>query len=111
MLYAKIFQFGTGEFLRVNKQSLQSCVINSETGKIDITMSAPGLAVSDDGYYYLFEEKTYETALSGEDYIVEDQKDVDLTFSVNLNYDTVSSTASICTIASIAAFSASSAAF
>ncbi len=71
--------------------TIQSCVINSETGKIDITMSAPGLAVSDDGYYYLFEEKTYETALSGEDYIVEDQKDVDLTFSVNLNYDTVSS--------------------
>lgn len=54
-------------------------------------MSAPGLAVSDDGYYYLFEEKTYETALSGEDYIVEDQKDVNLTFSVNLNYNTVSS--------------------
>jgi hypothetical protein len=71
--------------------TIESCVINSETGKIDITMSAPGLAVSDDGYYYLFEEKTYETALSGEDYIVEDQKDVDLTFSVNLNYDTVSS--------------------
>lgn len=71
--------------------TIESCVINSETGKIDITMSAPGLAVSDDGYYYLFEEKTYETALSGEDYIVEDQKDVDLTFSVNLNYNTVSS--------------------
>jgi len=71
--------------------TIESCVINSETGKIDITMSAPGLAVSDDGYYYLFEEKTYETGLSGEDYIVEDQKDVDLTFSVNLNYNTVSS--------------------
>lgn len=71
--------------------TIESCVINSETGKIDITMSAPGLAVSDDGYYYLFEEKTYETELSGEDYIVEDQKDVDLTFSVNLNYNTVSS--------------------
>lgn len=71
--------------------TIESCVINSETGKIDITMSAPGLAVSDDGYYYLFEEKTYETELSGEDYIVEDQKDVDLTFSVNLNYNTVGS--------------------
>ncbi|MCM1173775.1 MAG: DUF5722 domain-containing protein [Blautia sp.] len=71
--------------------TIESCVINSETGKIDITMSAPGLAVSDDGYYYLFEEKTYETALNGEDYIIEDQKDVDLTFSVNLNYNTVGS--------------------
>lgn len=71
--------------------TIESCVINSETGKIDITMSAPGLAVSDDGYYYLFEQKTYETELSGEDYVVEDQKDVDLTFSVNLNYNTVGS--------------------
>ncbi len=71
--------------------TIESCVINQETGKIDIRMSAPGLAVSDDGYYYLFEEKTYETELTGEEYIVEDQKDVDLTFSVNLNYNTVSS--------------------
>ena len=71
--------------------TIESCVINSETGKIDITMSAPGLAVSDDGYYYLFEEKTYETELSSEEYIVEDQKDVNLTFSVNLNYNTVGS--------------------
>lgn len=71
--------------------TIESCVINSETGKIDVTMSAPGLAISDDGYYYLFEEKTYQTELSGDEYIVEDQKDVDLTFSVNLNYNTVSS--------------------
>ena len=71
--------------------TIESCEINSETGKIDITMSAPGLAVSDDGYYYLFEQETYETELTGEDYIIEDQKDVDLTFSVNLNYNTASS--------------------
>ncbi|MCM1252730.1 MAG: DUF5722 domain-containing protein [Clostridium sp.] len=71
--------------------TIESCVINSETGKIDVTMSAPGLAISDDGYYYLFEEKTYQSELSGEEYIVEDQKDVDLTFSVNLNYNTVGS--------------------
>ncbi len=71
--------------------TIESCVINGETGKIDITISAPGLAVSDDGYYYLFEEKTYDTALTGQEYIIEDQKDVDLTFSVNLNYNTVSS--------------------
>lgn len=74
-----------------NFATIERCVINSETGKIDVTMSAPGLAISDDGYYYLFEEKTYQTALPGEEYIVEDQKDVDLTFSVNLNYNTVSS--------------------
>ena len=71
--------------------TIESCVINSETGKIDVTMSAPGLAISDDGYYYLFEQKTFETELVSEEYIIEDQKDVDLTFSVNLNYNTVSS--------------------
>lgn len=71
--------------------TIESCVINSETGKIDVTMSAPGLAISDDGYYYLFEQKTFETELASEEYIIEDQKDIDLTFSVNLNYNTVSS--------------------
>ncbi len=71
--------------------TIESCVINRETGKIDITMSAEGLAVSDDGYYYLFEEKTYDTEITDDEYIIEDQKDVDLTFSVNLNYNTPSS--------------------
>lgn len=71
--------------------TIESCKINHETGKIDVTMSAPGLAISDDGYYYLFEEATYEKELADEEYIIEEQKDVDLTFSVNLNYNTVSS--------------------
>ena len=71
--------------------TIESCVINSETGKIDVTISAPGLAVSDDGYYYLFEQETFETELTSTEYIIEDQKDVDLTFSVNLNYNTASS--------------------
>lgn len=71
--------------------TIESCVINTETGKVDVTMRAKDLAVSDDGYYYLFEEKAYQSALSGSDYIIEDQKDVNLTFSVNLNYNTASS--------------------
>ena len=71
--------------------AIESCLINQETGKIDITMKAENLAISDDGYYYLFEEKAYETDLQGREYIIEDQKDVDLTFSVNLNYNTASS--------------------
>lgn len=74
------------EFARI-----ESCVINTETGKVDVTMAAEGLAISDDGYYYLFEEKSYESGLTGDEYIIEEQKDVDLTFSVNLNYNTVSS--------------------
>lgn len=71
--------------------SIVSCLINKETGKIDITMKAKDLAVSDDGYYYLFEEKTYQTDLVTSEYIIEDQKDVELTFSVNLNYNTTAS--------------------
>lgn len=71
--------------------SIESCVINSETGKIDVTMKAKDLAISDDGYYYLFEEKAYQSALTGSEYLIEDQKDVNLTFSVNLNYNTTSS--------------------
>lgn len=71
--------------------SIESCLINTETGKIDITMKAKDLAVSDDGYYYLFEEKTYQTDLATSEYIIEDQKDVELTFSVNLNYNTTAS--------------------
>ena len=71
--------------------NIESCLINTETGKIDITMKAKDLAISDDGYYYLFEEKAYQSELTGSEYIIEDQKDVDLTFSVNLNYNTTSS--------------------
>lgn len=71
--------------------TIESCMINTETGKIDVTMKAKDLAISDDGYYYLFEEKAYQSALTGSEYIIEDQKDVNLTFSVNLNYNTASS--------------------
>lgn len=70
---------------------IENCLINTETGKVDVTMSAEGLAISDDGYYYLFEEKTYDTALRSDEYIIEQQKDIDLTFSVNLNYNSVNS--------------------
>lgn len=70
---------------------IESCVINTETGKVDVTMAADGVAISDDGYYYLFEEKSYEAGIGSNEYIIEEQKDVDLTFSVNLNYNTVSS--------------------
>ena len=43
--------------------TIESCLINTETGKIDITMKAKDLALSDDGFYYLFEEKAYQTSL------------------------------------------------
>ena len=71
--------------------TIESCLINAETGKVDVTVSADGLAISDDGYYYLFEEKTYDTALTSDNYIIEELKDVNLTFTVNLNYNSANS--------------------
>lgn len=71
--------------------TIESCLINAETGKVDVTMSAEGLAISDDGYYYLFSEKTYDTALTSDNYIIEELKDVNVTFSVNLNYNSANS--------------------
>ena len=71
--------------------TIESCLINARTGRVDVTMSAPGLAASDDGYYYLFEEKTYETGLTDDEYLAGEWKDVDLTFSVDLNYNSANS--------------------
>lgn len=71
--------------------TIESCLIDAKTGKVNVTMSARGLAASDDNYYYLFEEKTYETGIESDEYVIEELKDVDLTFSVNLNYNSVSS--------------------
>lgn len=70
-----------------NFATIENCRINAETGKVDVKVSLPGVAASDDGYYYLFEEKTYDTALTGEEYIIEEQKGMNLTISVNLNYN------------------------
>lgn len=70
---------------------IESCVINTETGKVDISMRTDKLALSDDGYYYLFALKSYQDAIEDDEYIIEEKKDTELTFSVNLNYNTVSS--------------------
>lgn len=82
----ELTQENASDFIKI-----ESCQINTQTGKVDVTMSAEGLAVSDDGYYYLFEEKTYDTALGTKEYIVEQPKDVELTFSANLNYNSANS--------------------
>lgn len=70
---------------------IESCVINTETGKVDVSMRTDKLALSDDGYYYLFALKSYQDAIEDDEYIIEEEKDTELTFSVNLNYNTVSS--------------------
>lgn len=70
-----------------NFASIDSCLINGKTGRVEVTVSAEGLPESDDKYYYLFALDTYDTNLSEEDeYIVREYKDQKVAFSVNLNY-------------------------
>ncbi len=71
--------------------TIESCEINPETGKVDVKAITPGLAISDDGYYYLFSEGIWENSIEGKEYVASDQKDTKLTFSVNLNYNSASS--------------------
>ena len=71
--------------------TIESCLFNSKTGKVDVKVTAPTLAASDDGYYYIFAEKPFESVIDGEEYIIEEQKDTELTFSVNLNYNSSNS--------------------
>lgn len=67
--------------------SVDSCVINGKTGKVDVTVSSDGIPKSDDKYYYLFAMDTYDTGLSTEDeYITREYKDEQVTMSANLNY-------------------------
>lgn len=70
---------------------ITDCLINSETGKVDVTMKTDKLALSDDGYYYLFALQSCAEGITDEEYIIEEEKDTELTFSVNLNYNTVGS--------------------
>ena len=66
--------------------SIKTCEINAGTGKVEITVESPGIAVSDDKYYYLFNESTFAEGLNdGQEAVVSSYKDSEVTFSVNLN--------------------------
>ena len=39
--------------------SIKTCEINAGTGKVEITVESPGIAVSDDKYYYLFNNDSF----------------------------------------------------
>lgn len=72
--------------------SIDTCEINAETGQVDITVSAEGIAASDDKYYYLFALNTYDTQISEDaEYIVKEYMDKEVTMSVNLNKNSASS--------------------
>ena len=66
--------------------SIKTCEINAGTGKVEITVESPGIAVSDDKYYYLFNESTFAEGINdGQEAVVSSYKDSEVTFSVNLN--------------------------
>lgn len=75
--------------------TIKSCLINAATEQVDIHIQGKGLPKSDDGYYYLFEEKLYEDSvkdgLEGKEPILQEKKDVEMTFSVKLRYNSESS--------------------
>lgn len=70
--------------------NVESALISSATGMVEVTVTADALPKSDDGYYYLFSKAMYEDEISGEP-ITKAEKDVDFTISCNLNYNTASS--------------------
>ena len=74
-------QDNSADFLKI-----ESCEISAKTGKVDISVTAPGIAISDDKYYYLFNEATYADGLTDEqESIASIYKDSKVSFSVDLN--------------------------
>ena len=70
----------TAEFTQI-----ESCLINGETSKVEVTVTAEELPNSDDGYYYLMAEEVYEDSIEGKEPIAKTEKDILFTLSTNLN--------------------------
>ena len=70
----------TAEFAKI-----ESCNIVS-SGKVEISVTSEGIPKSDDKYYYLFEEATYDDGIvEGSEPIAKVYKSDDTSFSVDLN--------------------------
>ena len=65
--------------------TIESCSIN-ESGKVEVSVNSEGIPKSDDKYYYLFEEATYDEGIvEGSEPIARIYKNDDTSFSVDLN--------------------------
>ena len=65
--------------------TIESCSIN-KSGKVEISVTSEGIPKSDDKYYYLFEEATYDEGIvEGSEPIARIYKGDDTSFSVDLN--------------------------
>ena len=65
--------------------SIDNCLI-VDSSKVQVSVTSDGIPKSDDKYYYLFEEKTYEDSISeGAEPLAKIYKGDDTSFTVNLN--------------------------
>ncbi len=72
--------------------TIESCVIEEGGSKVAVTMTADGLPVSDDKYYYLFDLNTYDSGIAeGQEPLDKVYKDSEITLRTSLNYNHASS--------------------
>lgn len=68
--------------------TIDSCEIQAESGRIEVSVSGEGIPVSDDKYYYLFALDTYENEIGSDDEAVaREYKDSVSKFTAALNYN------------------------
>ena len=65
--------------------SIETCLIK-DTSKIELTVKSEGIPKSDDKYYYLFEQATYEDSIAeGREPLAKTYKSGDTSFKIDLN--------------------------
>lgn len=71
---------------------MEFCRISRTNKKIHMRVTADGIPISDDDYYYLFALDAYESTISeNNEYILKKEKGGAVGFSINLNYNTENS--------------------
>lgn len=68
--------------------TIESCLLESDTGRIVVTATGDGIPISDDKYYYLFALNTYDVGITENDeYIAKEYKDSTTVMRAALNYN------------------------
>lgn len=68
--------------------TIESCLLEADTGRVVVTATGDGIPISDDKYYYLFALNTYDTGITENDeYIAREYKDSTTVMKVALNYN------------------------
>lgn len=73
---------------RADFAKIESCLIDSGSGKVVVTAGSDGIPASDDKYYYLFALNTYDTDITEDnEYITREYKDTTIVMEAALNYN------------------------